>query len=154
MTASLPTIDTTVPMEAVSPSPETRALPSLTRLALAHAANNNAARSPVQQAMMQLFMVVNAFYAEHRELRYDHALVTMMLALRIAVNDTSFDKQRTILAAAADLTATRSAGATRAVQQAIDNAFATLRRSWIAEAELRRQRHPAHVLLKPTGDQR
>ncbi len=146
------TTDTTVPMAAIPLSSDTSALPGLSQLALAHAADRHAAhRSPVQEAMMQLFMAVNAFYAEHRDLCFDASLVVMMLALRVAVGDTSFEKQRSALAAAADFASTRSAGASLAVTEAIDHAFAVLRETWIAEAEQRRtaQQCTGPVKLRP-----
>ncbi len=144
--------DTTVPMAAIPLSSDTSALPGLSQLALAHAADRHQAnRSSVQEAMMSLFMAVNAFYAEHRDLCFDPSLVVMMLALRVAVGDTSFEKQRNTLAAAADFTSTRSAGASLAVTAAIDNAFAVLRETWLSEAEQRRAKQQATepVRLRP-----
>lgn len=143
------TTDTTVPMAAIPPA-DTSALPGLSQLALAHAADRHATRrSPVQEAMMRLFMAVNGFYAEHRDLCFDPSLVVMMLALRVAVADTSFEKQRNILAAAADFASTRPAGASLAVTGAIDNAFATLRDTWLSEAEQRQQRTAARQSTGP-----
>jgi hypothetical protein len=102
---------------------------------LAKAVHSGGPYSPLQSAMMALFMAVMGFYAapEHHCLRIPEGLIKVMISLRGTVAQQSSARQRSILAAAADYTAYSPATASRDVQRAIDAAHAALRASWEAE---------------------
>lgn len=94
--------------------------------------------APLRGPCLALFMAVMAFYMERRDVRMTPALIRVMLSLRAVCDHASLDRQRAILAAAADYVSYVPAVVSPSVKAAIDGAKAALRGSWEDEARQRK----------------